>query len=119
MSTSSCSGRVSVFVEGRAKELGKQGKDGRGGGMRRVPVPVGGKGRGGGWLFVRHEDEVIEGGWEGVRDALGVGEGDVGDEGEGDGRMTVERMRLVRLQFEPMVCRLFIYSFSDHYIVQR
>lgn len=73
MTTSSCSGRVSVFLEGRKKGKYVRG-GGAGGGINRnqkqqqqeevekeeegevgVMLPPGGKGNGGRWLFVSHD----------------------------------------------------------------
>ena len=112
VTTSSCAGRVSVFLEGR-----KQGKEieGRGNaednegpqkdsGQAAVP---GGKGMGGKWLFVSHEP--IELSKEGERKELLselLGLGSLAAQNEALAfRGDVGEMRLVRFQFEPMVCR--------------
>lgn len=92
VTTSSCAGRISVFLEGR-KDSG-QGDDGPEAGSA---VP-GGKGLGGRWLFVSHDPVEVPagkgevGGMFGLRAETpsGGGEGGVG-------------RRLVRFQFEPMV----------------
>lgn len=91
VTTSSCAGRVSVFVEGRKASAGE------GEGREKAASAVGGKGGGGAWLFVSH-DPVDE---EGFMDdgelvkTLGLG-GEGGEGGE----------RLIHFKFEPMV-RLF------------
>lgn len=64
VTTSSCSGRLSVFLEGEKgaaadEEAGDDAGD-AGGGREKV----GGKGMGGKWLFVTHEpDEVVTQSW--------------------------------------------------------
>lgn len=109
VTTSSCAGRISVFLEGEKTPLreGEEGEEGEG--ERAVP---GGKGRGGRWLFVSHdpinEGELKEkGSWGRV---LGVDDGrerekknDVDDGGRGWCELDVRRTRFVRFQFEPMV----------------
>lgn len=81
MTTSSCAGRVSVFVEGGGSGSGRgaDGENGKGGGG-------GGKG-GGRWLFVSHEPVrvgEIGSGWTGDGDGDGEGSG-VGDGDDADG----------------------------------
>ena len=112
VTTSSCAGRVSVFLEGR-----KQGKVNEGRGntennegpqkdSEQVTVP-GGKGMGGKWLFVSHEPiELFKSGErkELLSELLGLGSLGAQNEAQafcGD----VSEMRLVRFQFEPMVRR--------------
>lgn len=86
VTTSSCAGRVSVYLEGR-----KKGSEEEEDGVRGTAA-VGGKG-GGEWLFVSH-DPLGEGeGWRGV---FGL----EGDEGKGEGR---GEGRLIHFKFEPMV----------------
>ena len=58
VTTSSCSGRVSVFVEG-SKELGIEQKNAEG----EKIMKIGAKGDGGRWLFVSHEKGDIQGWW--------------------------------------------------------
>lgn len=84
VTTSSCAGRVSVFLEGRkALEAGQE--DGE------IATP-GGKGGGGNWLFVSHEP-VLGNGWV---DELELSEEGVADE-------TPSSRRLIHFKFEPMV----------------
>lgn len=114
VTTSSCAGRVSVFLEGR-----KQGKwheergnaknhEGLGKESEQAAVP-GGKGMGGKWLFVSHEPVDLSKLGEGkhtLTEVLGLGSSGVQSEAlalSGE----VDEMRLVRFQFEPMVCRGF------------
>lgn len=101
MTTSSCAGRISVFLEGEKGPLLHKGErmEGEGGegekekeeerGKEKEKVVPGGEGRGGRWLFVSHDplDEEGElkremGSWGRV---LGVGD-DGGGGGGGGGR---------------------------------
>ncbi|KAI1823724.1 methyltransferase TYW3-domain-containing protein [Xylaria intraflava] len=89
VTTSSCAGRVSVFVEGR--------KDGEGEGDGTVAA-VGGKGGGGSWLFVSHEPVA-----------------EVPDPGElfgfrGFGALGEGGARLVHFKFEPMILHVLTSS---------
>ncbi|KAI1176359.1 methyltransferase TYW3-domain-containing protein [Nemania sp. FL0916] len=130
VTTSSCAGRVSVFVEGRktagggGKERDKgpledAGKDGEGGDEGpQTRAAVGGKGGGGTWLFVSHDpvplsevDEVDEGDLKallGLRRGSADVEGREGrGEGEGEG---VKDTRLVHFKFEPMILHILTAS---------
>ena len=112
VTTSSCAGRVSIFLEGkkqgkRHEDIGQnKNNEGLGNEFTQATVP-GGKGMGGRWLFVSHEpvDLSKKGeGKEAITELLGLGSSGAQNEalavtGE------VEEMRLVRFQFEPMVCR--------------
>ena len=112
VTTSSCAGRASVFLEGRKQ--GKscegrgdvQGNKGFGKESEQAAVP-GGKGLGGQWLFVSHEPvELPRKGEdkESLSEYLGLGS--LGAENEASVLIgDVNKMRLVRFQFEPMVCR--------------
>lgn len=130
VTTSSCAGRVSIFVEGRkaGEEAGRimrlggdegegegEEEDGDGEGDRAgsaaTVAAVGGKGGGGAWLFVSHEPMVVEG--ADVRGFLGL-RGD-GTSHEG-GRVSVAKEtpkggRLVHFKFEPMVS--YLWSWVD------
>lgn len=88
VTTSSCAGRVSVFVEG--KKSADPDNDGQVAG-------VGGKGAGGKWLFVSH-DPVPVGSQEWI-DALELVDGQGLDSA---GSSSTER-RLIHFKFEPMV----------------
>ena len=103
MTTSSCAGRVSVFLEGRKK--GGRIRDGgkRDGDMDGQSAVPGGKGMGGRWLFVSHEPVDLRRSRDSLSGLLGLKHSS-----EERSRM-VDRephgLRLARFQFEPMVCR--------------
>lgn len=126
VTTSSCAGRVSVFLEGRKGGGEEEGKV-RGEEVGRDRGEEGkdrsrGKGRGGRWLFVSHDPlpehvPLSEGGWMRV---LGLDKGkeeggggemrrENGDDGGGEeeggcgSNLDVRRTRFIRFQFEPMV----------------
>ena len=90
VTTSSCAGRVSVFLEGR-KALEPGQDDGQ------IATP-GGKGGGGVWLFVSH-DPVKGNAW--IDELEMVDEDDDGQSPQTTGR------RLIHFKFEPMVGLLF------------
>lgn len=112
VTTSSCAGRVSVFLEGRkqGKRLGERGDAQKneefGKESEQAGVP-GGKGMGGKWLFVSHEPlDLSKRGKEKetLTNVLGLNSSGAQNQalalsGEVDGT------RLVRFQFEPMVCK--------------
>ena len=112
VTTSSCAGRLSVFLEGRKSCNGRERKgdaednEGFGKELEQAAVP-GGKGLGGKWLFVSHEPVVLSKKGDNKGDLsqlLGLGSSGAQNEAlalSGD----VNEMRLVRFQFEPMVCR--------------
>ena len=112
VTTSSCAGRVTVFLEGRkhGKALedreGAKHNEGFGKESEQAAVP-GGKGLGGKWLFVSHEpidlSKMAEE-KEPLSELLGLGSLEPQNETLAlDGE--VDELRLVRFQFEPMVCR--------------
>lgn len=115
VTTSSCAGRISVFLEGEKGPLEEGWEEGAG--ERAVPE---GKGRGGKWLFVSHDPlgekrelkkkERYWGRMLGVDDGGGgqkggnMGKKNNSDDDEGGWRnLDVRRTRFVRFQFEPMV----------------
>ena len=122
VTTSSCAGRVSVYLEGRKTAavvtggaaaavavLGgdSPGEEGSGGD---VGSAVGGKG-GGEWLFMSH-DPVEGGGGEVGYEALLLGReagvsGGGEEMGEADGAS-----RLIHFKFEPMVCFTHTHSLT-------
>ena len=112
VTTSSCAGRVSVFLEGSKRKGGLyNGGDAdsdRGPNSRSEQAAVpGGKGRGGRWLFVSHEPvdvgPAVEAGGC-IMDILGIASNNKqSGNGLGNGLSRLGR-RLVRFQFEPMVC---------------
>ena len=109
VTTSSCAGRVSVFLEGRKQSRGHgdRGDVKINKGSEQAAVP-GGKGMGGKWLFVSHEPVELskKSEWkETLPDILGLGS--VGSQNETLALgVEVDEMRLVKFQFEPMVCRI-------------
>ena len=114
VTTSSCAGRVSTFLEGkkqgkRHEEIGHDTNN-EGFGMESTQAVVpGGKGMGGRWLFVSHEpvDLSMRGeGNEAITELLGLGSSGAQNEALAV-TGNFEEMRLVRFQFEPMVCRGF------------
>lgn len=86
VTTSSCAGRVSVFVEGRKTvEVGGDGQ----------VAGVGGKGAGGAWLFVSHDPVTESHDWISSLDlAAPAGEKTHGSSAD---------RRLIHFKFEPMV----------------
>lgn len=122
VTTSSCAGRISVFLEGKKNALSKEDEAGVQGdedvGIRETKAGVGGKGGGGRWLFVSHEPvDVDVSGKEGLVEVLGMRRR-VGDAGEEVWR-GVREMRFVHFKFEPMVCltlshqRIFLTNCSN------
>ena len=121
VTTSSCAGRISVFAEGRKErkhEVGVAGEEpkstrvgdsteeGEGAGQKVVP---GGKGMGGKWLFVSHEPLPQDlNGYE-LAEMFGLG-GHACDR-QGLLERTGRSKRLIRFQFEPMVCRYGMASY--------
>jgi tRNA wybutosine-synthesizing protein 3 len=115
VTTSSCAGRVSVFVEGekRVKVSGEDGQvqehDGEeaGGNAAEKKAAVGGKGGGGKWLFVSHEpvmisrpenDPVAMFGFREQDHSLNVNE------------RSFAKGRMIHFKFEPMVRDYFLAS---------
>ena len=142
VTTSSCAGRVSVYLEGHKKGTGKEGKEksaGRGeenenqneeagesvGGERNSST-AGGKG-GGEWLFVSHDplpglltlgEGVAATSWSGVfglEDGDSRGERAVGEGAGRDGEGGSSQARLIHFKFEPMVSTLPETSYSYGY----
>lgn len=94
VTTSSCAGRVSVFLEGR-RVADTEGEDERVAG-------VGGKGAGGAWLFVSHDPVPDKG--DGSTDwssLFGLQESTEAQETTGE----VKERRLVHFKYEAMVSR--------------
>lgn len=97
VTTSSCAGRISIFLEGRGK-----GRDQK----QRQFVPSGGKGAGK-WLYVSHEPVNIQDSNSfqfhelfGLVPSSDSGSGGIRDKFNKHG----DAPRLVRFHFEPMVC---------------
>lgn len=103
VTTSSCAGRASVFLEGRKSKSA----DGENGESEQV-ARVGGKGAGGTWLYVSH-DPKIDGG-EGYLDWMReLGLPDAADGLEIYHDASDER-RLIHFKFEPMVSGLLSFN---------
>ncbi|KAL6721923.1 hypothetical protein ACLMJK_001028 [Lecanora helva] len=105
VTTSSCSGRISVFLEGKKR---KEWKDGYGV-DRKVAVP-GGKGLGGRWLFVSHEPVNLEESSSrckseilGLKPMQGTRAASVINKEPCD-------LRVAKLQFEPMILHIMAAS---------
>ncbi|KAI0101196.1 methyltransferase TYW3-domain-containing protein [Daldinia grandis] len=128
VTTSSCAGRVSVFLEGSRKAVAGGGEDrgdGDGKPEARKLAGVGGKGGGGVWLFVSHEPVPL-----GLELGLGRGRGEGDDveemlglrrcpeEGgeagdilvDDDSVRDVAAARLVHFKFEPMILHVLTAS---------
>lgn len=122
VTTSSCAGRVSVFVEGRkaaattTQTAAAPAEDGDDGDEMEQIQPsstqtvagLGGKGGGGTWLYVSHDPhpKAAEGGVVDWATELGiVGEGDDGLllDATGGGEEKSSEKRLIHFKFEPMV----------------
>ncbi|OTB04716.1 hypothetical protein M426DRAFT_150985 [Hypoxylon sp. CI-4A] len=136
VTTSSCAGRVSVFLEGSKKKnkgalalaSADVDVDGDGGGETeevegRKLAGVGGKGGGGAWLFVSH-DPVLEDGEEWDLESLfglkgtGTETGDVGIQGH-DAVRDVAATRLVHFKFEPMILHVLTASLEHAQLLLR
>ncbi|KAI6369997.1 hypothetical protein MCOR25_004339 [Pyricularia grisea] len=113
VTTSSCAGRVSVFLEGKKSQQhqaqeGGGGGGGGGGSDAQLAGAVGGKGGGGRWLHVSHEplgDDASGRGWEEVLFGGDGADDVVADDGTGG----VEE-RLVHFKFEPMILHILTAS---------
>jgi tRNA wybutosine-synthesizing protein 3 len=106
VTTSSCAGRISVFLEGGRDETSSDESEGKAAELQRQAVSTGGKG-GGRWLFVSHDPVVqLEAGQESTssspqtaHELFGLTPGDANDLAP----LNVGKLRLVRFHFEPMV----------------
>lgn len=111
VTTSSCSGRISVFAEGKKKAEDRQvdedptkGVDGREQSSqdKETVAGTGGKGGGGKWLYVSHDPFVFVNRMD-LAVALGMTR-------KGDRESAWEGHRLVRIKFEPMVSHSYIHD---------
>ncbi|KAI0431794.1 methyltransferase TYW3-domain-containing protein [Xylaria sp. FL1042] len=123
VTTSSCAGRVSVFVEGRKAGneemllLGEEEDVAR----PATLAAVGGKGGGGTWLFVSH-DPVAENAGDDVKNLLGVcGSAGYEEEGRGGGvaKKTPKDTRLIHFKFEPMILHVLTASLEHAQLLLR
>lgn len=116
VTTSSCAGRISVFLEGKRSSHSEQNEedgdgdaakngvgDGEevidGAGARETKAGVGGKGGGGRWLFVSHDAVDIEKHTSDLAGYLGMRRRD-GDVAMQD---NAREVRFIHFKFEPMV----------------
>ncbi|PNY29067.1 tRNA wybutosine-synthesizing protein 3 [Tolypocladium capitatum] len=113
--TSSCAGRVSVFLEGRKTAAGAG--DGNEHQRREQVAGVGGKGAGGTWLYVSHEPVACDGddGHEGWARTLGFAESAVS---QSSPRGSTER-RLIHFKFEPMILHVLTTSLTHAQLLLR
>ena len=116
VTTSSCAGRVSVFLEGsrhaKPKENRHDAENIHGGLKEQAAVP-GGKGMGGRWLFVSHSPVHFPTGVDSLASQLGMcHQQELYDY---QNAIEVSQIRLARFQFEPMVCETFCYRRSLPY----
>ncbi|KAI1432437.1 methyltransferase TYW3-domain-containing protein [Xylaria sp. CBS 124048] len=129
VTTSSCAGRVSVFVEGRKagvageKEGEEQGEGAGAGAGERDPgtlAAVGGKGGGGTWLFVSHDPLVglaeADSGAGDVRALFGLRDASDADEME---TTTPGDVRLIHFKFEPMILHVLTASLEHAQLLLR
>jgi tRNA wybutosine-synthesizing protein 3 len=109
VTTSSCAGRVSVFLEGR-RVADTERED-------EQVAGVGGKGAGGAWLFVSHDPVPDESGSTDWSSLFGLQKSTEAQETAGEPK---ER-RLVHFKYEAMVSRNCAVSniAERHYIIQR
>ncbi|KAI1472580.1 methyltransferase TYW3-domain-containing protein [Daldinia caldariorum] len=136
VTTSSCAGRVSVFLEGSKKVgtgtaaaaaaeeeegEGEGGDRGGEGGEARKLAGVGGKGGGGNWLFVSHDPVLVPESEGDVMEMLGLKKGGSGEGGggevegrfhgkDGDAVQDIASARLVHFKFEPMILHVLTAS---------
>ncbi|RFU72132.1 hypothetical protein TARUN_10130 [Trichoderma arundinaceum] len=112
VTTSSCAGRASVFLEGRKTKSG----DAESGESEQV-ARVGGKGAGGTWLYVSH-DARPDGG-EGYLDWMNsLGLSDAADVLEISHDGSSER-RLIHFKFEPMILHVLTASLGHAQLLLR
>ena len=96
VTTSSCSGRISIFLEGRKADVSslkptEEGEESRAG--------PGGKGGGGTWLFISHDPvEVAEASSSDYLSKFGLERAT----SDGANEVGIDR-RFIHLKFEPMV----------------
>lgn len=117
VTTSSCGGRISVFLEGIKKDnIGKrverrdedeESENENGSRDRQATLAaVGGKGGGGRWLFVSHDPICIDGQAEGdLRRIFGMDDPENKEKVFGEG---TNREQLVHFKFEPMVSVVYV-----------
>lgn len=102
VTTSSCAGRISVFLEGSKLDTHGDTNENLKGSSSQAAVP-GGKGRGGRWLFVSHEpvNYQLDLEHESFHRLFGML-----DQETEIATLDPRKTRFVKLQFEPMVCHV-------------
>ncbi|MCJ1251966.1 hypothetical protein MMC30_009204 [Trapelia coarctata] len=105
VTTSSCAGRISVFLEGSKEDVYKEGSEGL---SSQVIVP-GGKGNGGRWLYVSHDpvQQLGDGVWEegSILKLLGMS-----SQVQSRTKTKPRTTRFVKFQFEPMILHIMAAS---------
>lgn len=118
VTTSSCAGRISVFVEGKKKTEDRQvdedpanDVEGRGQSSqdKETVAGTGGKGGGGKWLYISHDPFTFQAGQD-LAAALGMTR-------TGDRESAWEGHRLVRFKFEPMVSYFYFHEFCVFHLI--
>ncbi|KAJ4153955.1 hypothetical protein LMH87_010420 [Akanthomyces muscarius] len=147
VTTSSCAGRVSVFVEGRktatAQQQAESGADDDDAGAEdnvdgplgmvqpastQTVAGLGGKGGGGTWLYVSHDPHPLVG--QGVvvdwvkELGISAGQGDYASlldttGGSGDGSGSDSERRLIHFKFEPMILHVLTASHAHAQLLLR
>ncbi|KAF2968692.1 hypothetical protein GQX73_g4889 [Xylaria multiplex] len=119
VTTSSCAGRVSVFVEGRKAASGEKPEAEEEEAARPATLAaVGGKGGGGAWLFVSH-DPVADSGSEDVKSFLGLrGSADC-ENHRGAAEKAPNDTRLIHFKFEPMILHVLTASLEHAQLLLR
>ena len=110
VTTSSCAGRVSVFLEGikhANDEENRDDADNSHGGSRGQAAVPGGKGMGGRWLFVSHSPVHFPTEGDSIASRLGMCDHDKLYDYQNP--MELSQVRLARFQFEPMVRKISCY----------
>lgn len=107
VTTSSCSGRISVYLEG-SRDDGHVDESAvpAEGGVKATVAGTGGKGGGGRWLYVSHDPVDLKTAGD-LSKLIGL---EMGRAGAEDG---MGGQRLIRFKFEPLVC-LSLFHFSSH-----
>ncbi|KND89886.1 tRNA wybutosine-synthesizing protein 3 [Tolypocladium ophioglossoides CBS 100239] len=117
VTTSSCAGRVSVFLEGRKTAAGAGVGEGDEHQQREQVAGVGGKGAGGTWLYVSHEPVACDGedDYEAWASTLGFAASAVS---QSRPRGSAER-RLIHFKFEPMILHVLTTSLTHAQLLLR
>lgn len=108
VTTSSCSGRISVYLEG-SKDDGHVDESAvpAEGGMKATVAGTGGKGGGGRWLYVSHSPVDLKTAGD-LAKLAGL------EMGRGGAEEGIGGQRLIRFKFEPLVSFDSFFSFSSH-----